>query len=142
MPRLRPTSYKRLVKVFEADGFACVRIEGGHMVFTKRAVSRPVVIPKYASVPVFIIKNNLRTAGISRERYFELPGEQPYAPQDSESPTTRRGTAYDMRQLQFALKYISNLVGVDETVPDSSKGDPSASPAVRIAPAGDLHFRS
>jgi hypothetical protein len=42
------------------------------MVFTKPAVLRPVVIPKYAAVPVFIIKNNLRTAGMSRERYFEL----------------------------------------------------------------------
>jgi hypothetical protein len=30
------------------------------------------VIPKYAAVPVFVIKNNLRTAGMSRERYFEL----------------------------------------------------------------------
>jgi hypothetical protein len=42
------------------------------MVFTKKGVIRPVVIPKYAAVPVFVIKNNLRTAGMSRERYFEL----------------------------------------------------------------------
>jgi len=42
------------------------------MVFTKRGVSRPIVIPKYSAIPVFIIKNNLRTAGISRDRYFEL----------------------------------------------------------------------
>jgi hypothetical protein len=32
-------------------------------------------IPKYAAVPVFIIKNNLRTAGISRDRYVELLGQ-------------------------------------------------------------------
>jgi hypothetical protein len=44
---------------------------GDHMVFTRPRVLRPVVIPKYQSIPVFIIKNNLRTAGISRERYFE-----------------------------------------------------------------------
>ena len=44
------------------------------MVFTKpgQFAIRPVVIPKYASIPVFIIKNNLRTGGISRDRYFEL----------------------------------------------------------------------
>jgi len=42
------------------------------MVFTKAGVIRPVVIPKYACVPVFIIRNNLRTAGMSRDRYFEL----------------------------------------------------------------------
>ena len=72
MPRLSPLSYKALVRVFEADGFRCVREEGDHMVFTKTGCIRPVVIPKYAAVPVFIIKNNLRTAGMSRERYFEL----------------------------------------------------------------------
>ena len=38
-------------------------------------VIRPIVIPKYASVPVFIIKNNLKVAGISRERYLELLGQ-------------------------------------------------------------------
>jgi predicted RNA binding protein YcfA (HicA-like mRNA interferase family) len=72
MSKLRPVSYKKLVKVFEADGFRCVRTEGDHMVFTKPGGIRPVVIPKYAAVPVFIIKNNLRNAGMSRERYFEL----------------------------------------------------------------------
>jgi len=72
MPRLSPVPYQRLVKVFEAEGFVCVRTEGDHLVLTKPGVSRPVVIPKYAAVPVFIIKNNLRTGGISRDRYFEL----------------------------------------------------------------------
>ena len=72
MPKLSPVSYKQLVKVFLAEGFQHVRTEGDHMVFTKKGVIRPVVIPKYAAVPVFVIKNNLRTAGMSRERYFEL----------------------------------------------------------------------
>ena len=72
MPSIRPVSYKRLVQVFEADGFVCIRTEGDHMVFTKPGVLRPLVIPKYAAVPVFIIKNNLRTAGMSRDRYFQL----------------------------------------------------------------------
>jgi predicted RNA binding protein YcfA (HicA-like mRNA interferase family) len=72
MASIRPVSYKELVRVFEAEGFRCVREEGDHMVFTKPGVVRPVVIPEYASVPVFVIKNNLRTAGLSRERYLEL----------------------------------------------------------------------
>jgi predicted RNA binding protein YcfA (HicA-like mRNA interferase family) len=74
MPRLSPISYKQLAEVFKGDGFRCVREEGDHMVFTKPGVLRPVVIPKYAMVPVFIIRNNLCTAGMSRERYFELLG--------------------------------------------------------------------
>ena len=75
MPKLSPVSYKQLVKVFEAEGFRCVRTEGDHMVFTKDGVVRPVAIPRYPAVPVFIIKNNLKTGGISRDRYFELLGE-------------------------------------------------------------------
>ena len=42
------------------------------MVFTKAGILRPVVIPKYAAVPVFIIKSNLRVGGMSRDRYFQL----------------------------------------------------------------------
>lgn len=72
MPKLSPVSYKILARVFERVGFRCVREEGDHLVYTKAEVLRPVVIPKYAAVPVFIIKNNLRTAGISRDLYFEL----------------------------------------------------------------------
>ena len=52
------------------------------MVFTKPGVLRPVVISKYSAVPVFIVKNNLRTAGISRERYLEL-----LAPSARSNPT-------------------------------------------------------
>jgi len=55
MPKLSPISYKHLIKVFEAEGFRCVRMEGDHMVFTKPGISRPVVIPN--------------------DRYFELLGQ-------------------------------------------------------------------
>jgi len=38
----------------------------------RKGISRPVIIPKYSEIPVFIIKNNLRTAKVSREEYLEL----------------------------------------------------------------------
>ena len=53
-------------------GFVCVRTEGDHFGYVKTGVPRPVVIPDWDEVPVFIIKNNLRTAGLSREEYFTL----------------------------------------------------------------------
>ena len=31
MPKFSPVSHKTLAKVFGADGFRCVRIEGDHM---------------------------------------------------------------------------------------------------------------
>ena len=72
MSKIVPIPASRLRKVFEKAGFKCVRIEGDHYVYTKQGVMRPVVIPDWSEVPVFIIKNNMRTAGISREIYFEL----------------------------------------------------------------------
>lgn len=72
MPSLRPVNYTTLVAVFEKDGFVFDRQAGDHRIYTKQGVKRPLVIPMYRAVPVFIIKNLLRTAGMSRERYFEL----------------------------------------------------------------------
>lgn len=43
--------------------------------YVKPGVPRPVVIPDWDEVPVFIIKNNLRTAGLSRDDYFTLLGQ-------------------------------------------------------------------
>ena len=63
---------KQTEKGFRKAGFKCVRIEGDHFVYTKEGVARPVVIPDWKEVPIFIIKNNLRTAGIPREEYFAL----------------------------------------------------------------------
>lgn len=75
MPKIVPLSPIKLRKVFEKAGFKCVRIEGDHFVYTKAGVSRPVVIPNWKEIPVFIIKNNLRTAGLTREEYFSLMSE-------------------------------------------------------------------
>jgi hypothetical protein len=49
-----------------------VSTEGDHFVYLKAGRARPVVILDWDEVPVFIIKNNLRTAGLSRDEYFAL----------------------------------------------------------------------
>ena len=72
MSRITPVPYQRLCRVFELAGFILVRQEGDHRVYTKTGVSRPIVIPCYRAVPVFIIMSNLRTAGISRQQYLSL----------------------------------------------------------------------
>lgn len=72
MPRITPIPARRLQRLFEKAGFKCVRTESDHYVYTKKGVRRPIVIPDWLEVPVFIIKNNLRSAGIGREEYFKL----------------------------------------------------------------------
>ncbi|MGB7993830.1 type II toxin-antitoxin system HicA family toxin [Methanoregula sp.] len=72
MPKIVPIPARKLRKVFEHAGYTCRRIEGDHYVFSKPGAKRPLVIPDWDDVPVFIIKNNLKSAGISREEYFLL----------------------------------------------------------------------
>jgi predicted RNA binding protein YcfA (HicA-like mRNA interferase family) len=72
MAAIRSVHYRTLVEVFEQDGFAFNRQTGDHLIYTKPSVKRPLVIPTYQQVPVFIIKNLLRTAGMTREQYFHL----------------------------------------------------------------------
>jgi predicted RNA binding protein YcfA (HicA-like mRNA interferase family) len=67
MSRITAIPAWKLRNVMEKAGLKCVRTEGDHFVYVK-----PGVIPDWDEVPVFSIKNNLRTAGISRDEYFEL----------------------------------------------------------------------
>lgn len=73
MPKITPIHYQTLIKVFEMDGFTVKRQKGDHIIMTKPGIPRPVVITTSPrKVPVTHIRTNLTTAGVSRERYFEL----------------------------------------------------------------------
>jgi hypothetical protein len=50
---------------------SCARKAAIVLTFGK-APPRPVVIPAYREVPVFVVRNNLKNAGISRDEYFKL----------------------------------------------------------------------
>jgi predicted RNA binding protein YcfA (HicA-like mRNA interferase family) len=59
--------------VFQRDGFVFVkRTDGSHWIGEKPGVARPIVIPEYDEIGLDIIRANMRTAEMSRERYFKL----------------------------------------------------------------------
>ena len=72
MPRITPVDYQTLLKVFQMFGCQYKRKEGSHHILTFLGAKRAVVIPEYDEVNVEIIKNNMRTVGMTREQYFEL----------------------------------------------------------------------
>ena len=72
MVKLAPTDWRTLVRIFKADGFTQDRTTGSHVVLSKPGVLRPVIVPKYAEVGLDVIRSNMRTAGMSRSRYFSL----------------------------------------------------------------------
>ena len=71
MPKISVIHYKKLIKFFQDNGFIHIRQRGDHFIFKKEGIKRPVIIPAYKEVPVFIIIKNLRTAEIEREYYLK-----------------------------------------------------------------------
>lgn len=72
MPRITPTDWQTQVRIFKAYGCGFVRQKGDHMIYRCPGARRPVVIPRYKEITVTVIKANMRTAGMTREEYFEL----------------------------------------------------------------------
>lgn len=71
--KINPIPYTKLIKIFELEGFVVKRQKGDHLIMTKPGVKRPLVIKTSPrNVAVTHIMTNLNTAGMSRERYFEL----------------------------------------------------------------------
>jgi predicted RNA binding protein YcfA (HicA-like mRNA interferase family) len=71
--KITPLHYGTLIKLFKLDGFLVKRRKGDHIVMTKAGIRRPLVIKSSPRlVPVTHIRTNMTTAGMSRERFFEL----------------------------------------------------------------------
>ena len=70
--KINPTHYKVQVKIFEMAGCVYVRTKGDHLIYRYPEAVRPVIIPKYKEIPTFVIKNNMRVIGMSREGYLKL----------------------------------------------------------------------
>jgi predicted RNA binding protein YcfA (HicA-like mRNA interferase family) len=72
MPRITPIKRKKFEKFLEYIGCKSKRIKGDHLIYDRPGLKRPVVITTDKEVPVFIIRNNLRTLGVSTEEYLEI----------------------------------------------------------------------
>jgi len=72
MSRITPVDWKTLLRIFELYGCEYKRKKGSHHVLICPKAKRAVVIPEYDEIDVEIIRNNMRTAGMTREEYFDL----------------------------------------------------------------------
>lgn len=72
MDAIKPLTWQSAVKIFEAAGCVYSHTKGDHLVYHFPGALRPVVIPKYREIPVFILRNNMRVIGLTRERYLAL----------------------------------------------------------------------
>ena len=55
------------------EGLTCIRTIGGHEVWSKSGLLRPVIIQTHIDpIPEFILKNNLRNMGKTRKEFEEF----------------------------------------------------------------------
>ena len=75
MPRIQSIHWKEFEKFLFKVGGEFKREKGDHRIYWKEGIKRPLVIPRDTSLPAFIILNNLRVLGISREEYLKFISE-------------------------------------------------------------------
>ncbi|MEK7545106.1 MAG: type II toxin-antitoxin system HicA family toxin [Patescibacteria group bacterium] len=51
------------------------REKGDHRIYWKSGVNRPLVIPRDRTLPPFIIMNNLRVLGVTKEEFLKVIGK-------------------------------------------------------------------
>ena len=72
MARLTPIHYKKFEAFLIYIGCKFDRQRGDHRIYKREGLQRPLVIPADKDIPVFIIRNNLRTLGMKPEEYLEI----------------------------------------------------------------------
>jgi len=68
--RLGRVHWKKFEKFLLSVGCKFISEEGDHRKYHKSGILRPIIIPREKELPQFIVLNNLRTLGISREEYL------------------------------------------------------------------------
>ena len=72
MDEIQSIHWKKFEKFLLNIGCEFKREKGDHRIYWKDGLKRPVVIPRDSQLPAFIILNNLRILGISREKFLEI----------------------------------------------------------------------
>ena len=73
MGTLSNITIERFRDYLRENGLTCIRVTGGHEVWSKDGLSRPVIIQTHIDpIPEFILKNNLRNIGKTRKEFEEF----------------------------------------------------------------------
>lgn len=72
--RLRPFSFKEVLKVLDRLGFVVVRQKGGHIVLkgSYKGTKRTVVVPRHPEIAIGALRGILIQAGLDTEEFLKL----------------------------------------------------------------------
>lgn len=74
MGGLAPLALKKWEKFLRKVGCRKTRQKGSHRVYWRDGLIRPVVFPAKNTIPVAIIRSNLRTLGLSVDEFLAILG--------------------------------------------------------------------
>jgi len=70
--KLKNISLKLFRNYLIHKGLKCIRTTGGHEIWGGKGVSRPIVLQTHIDpIPLFIVKNSLRTLGVTDEDFYK-----------------------------------------------------------------------
>jgi predicted RNA binding protein YcfA (HicA-like mRNA interferase family) len=72
MDKVGKVSWQRFQKFLLTIGCEFKGEVGDHRKYKKPGLLRPVIIPRERDLPTFIILNNLRTLGVSKEEFVDI----------------------------------------------------------------------
>jgi len=72
MPRITSIHYKKFEKFLKYVGCEFERQRGDHLVYKRADLIRPIVFSAEPDLPMFIIQNNIKVLGISKEQYIGI----------------------------------------------------------------------
>jgi len=72
MSEIDQVSWRKFEKFLIRIGCVFKRQRGDHRIYWKSGIPRPIVVPQERVLPVFIIHNNLRVLGITKEKFLEI----------------------------------------------------------------------
>ena len=72
MSDINSVSWRLFEKFLIRIGCVFKRQKGDHRIYWKQGIPRPIVVPQERTLPVFIILNNLRVLGVSKEEFLKI----------------------------------------------------------------------
>ena len=72
MSRLIPVHYGKFCKFLEYVGCEFIRKTGSLLVYRRNDLPRSIVVPEHKKLSMTVIFSNLKTLGISKEKYQEI----------------------------------------------------------------------
>ncbi len=71
MPDINSVDFKKFERFLLKNGCEFLRQKGSHCIYRRKGLKRPIVVPKYKRLPPFIVLNNLRLLGVSKEDFLK-----------------------------------------------------------------------